>query len=471
MNHTILSASAGFGAIAATVSAILFLGCNSASDTPAAQAQISRPSQSPVDHKKDASGGAATISPTVEDLYRVTIQPVQVVSYESTAVYAKASGFLKNVEFDIGDRVEKDQILAELLIPEMDQELAQKAAAVEQAGAAVEQARARSETAGALVTATEAQLAEAQASIAQHEAELVFRRAEYKRIAELVKSRSVTEALQDEKLKHLQTAEAARAAAQAHVKSAEARVQVEQSRQREAKADLSFAQTLWEVADANLEQTRVLMKYAQIRAPYDGLITRRWIDSGDFVASAANSKMEPLFTVDRIDRLRLVFDIPESESALIQIGQPTSLVVDALKNRTFAGRIKRTTGVLDPQTRTLRVEAELDEPSESLRPGMYGMIIVTLVERPQVLTVPTRCIQYENGSPYVVCTNDGRAEKRAVKVGYSDNLRTEIVEGAEPSDVIVSEAGDYDMDLADHRQASLKKYAKENNSLKKSTPN
>jgi multidrug efflux pump subunit AcrA (membrane-fusion protein) len=81
--------------------------------------------------------------------------------------------------------------------------------------------------------------------------------------------------------------------------------------------------------------------------------------------AANRGNSEPLFTVDRIDWLRIVFDVPESESALIHVGQRTSLVVDALKGRTFNGQIVRTTEVLDPQTRTLRVEAELDTGSPS----------------------------------------------------------------------------------------------------------
>ncbi|MEX0726426.1 MAG: hypothetical protein WD065_09180, partial [Planctomycetaceae bacterium] len=76
MNRMILSSSAGIGAIAATVSAFLFLGGNSASDTPALQAQVSRARPSPVDPKSDARGDTTTVNPTVEDLYRVTTQPV-----------------------------------------------------------------------------------------------------------------------------------------------------------------------------------------------------------------------------------------------------------------------------------------------------------------------------------------------------------------------------------------------------------
>jgi membrane fusion protein (multidrug efflux system) len=108
------------------------------------------------------------------------------------------------------------------------------------------------------------------------------------------------------------------------------------------------------------------------------------------VASAATNKAEPLFTVERDDKLRLVFDIPESKCTFCQIGQPTSMVVDSLKGTTFNGRIVRTAGVLDKRTRTLRVEAELDKPNGKLRPGMYGMITVTLEPPKQVTEAGSR---------------------------------------------------------------------------------
>jgi len=155
------------------------------------------------------------------------------------------------------------------------------------------------------------------------------------------------------------------------------------------------------------------------------------------VASAANGRSEPLFMVERFDTLRLVFDVPESESALIQVGQPTSLVVDALKNRSFSGRIMRTTGVLDTKTRTLRVEAELDKPAASLRPGMYGMITVTLAERRQAVMLPTRCIHFDGSSPYVVRSSNGVAEKCPVELGYSDGNRSEIIRGVAPDDYVI----------------------------------
>jgi len=438
VSRIIYGSSAGVVGVAAVVAAVLLLGSNPGIKTPTAQAQGPQPFQPPGSKKEPGTvNGVQTVSPTVEDLHRLTTQPVQVESYESTAVHAKAAGFLKNVQFDIGDRVAKDQVLAELWIPEMDQELLQKAALVKQARSVSEQAQAQLATAKALVAAVGAELAESKAAIAQHEAELVYRRMEHRRIAALVQSRSVNEAIEDEKLKQLQSAEAALAAAHARVRSAEARVLVEQARHEEAQANLVLTLSQLEVAEANLEQTRIIMRYAQIRAPYDGLISRRWVDSGDFVASAAGGKSEPLFTVDRIDKLRLVFDVPESESALIQVGQPTSLVVDALKNRSFSGRVVRTTGVLDAKTRTLRVEAELDEPATSLRPGMYGMITVTLAERPQAVVLPTRCIHFDDLRPYVFCADDGAAKRRPVELGYSDGTRSEIISGIGPNDIVI----------------------------------
>lgn len=440
MSRIIYGSSAGVVATAAVVAAVLLAGSGDGIDSSTARAEGRQTSQSPAGGGQpdaDSDSGVRTVHPTVEDLLRTTTQPVQVEAYESTAIYAKASGFLKHVPFDIGDRIERDQVLAELWIPEMDQELLQKTALVEQARAVVDQSQAQLTTAQALIATAEAELAETRAEIAQHEAELVYRRSEHRRIAELVRSQSVTESIEDEKRKQMHSAEAALAAAQARVRSAEVGVQVSQARQQEATAGLLLAESRLKVAEADLEQTRTIMQYARIRAPYDGLITRRWVDSGAFVASAATSKSEPLFTFDRIDRLRLVFDIPESESTMVQAGQPVSLVVDALKNRKFSGKVVRTAGVLDTRTRTLRVEAELDRLPAGLRPGMYGMITVTLADKSQTVMLPTRCIHFEDDAPYVLCYDRGVPVKRPVELGYSDRTRCEIVSGVGPDDRVL----------------------------------
>lgn len=169
---------------------------------------------------------------------------------------------------------------------------------------------------------------------------------------------------------------------------------MEEARLLHAKANVAHAEAKLHVAKAALEQVKILIDYAQIRAPYSGLVTKRWADKGDFIANVVNSKSEPLFTIERVDRLRIIFDIPEAESAQIQPEQHATLVVDALKGRTFDGQIARSAGVLDPRTRTLRVEAELDAPDAVLRPGMYGMISIKLAERKDAVFVPARSLRY-----------------------------------------------------------------------------
>ncbi len=310
--------------------------------------------------------GALAQSPT-STARSSTRQPAQVLPYEKAEILAKASGFVSRVHVDIGDRVEKDQVLAELWIPEMDQDRLVAVATVNEAAATVRQME-------AAIVAAKAKLHEAQAGVAQYQADVDFRRGEHDRIAQLVAKQALNEKLLAEQRNQFRSAESALAAAEAAVTSAEANVEV-------ASANLSHAQARQKLAEANLKKTEVLMSYAQVRAPFAGLVTHRNVDTGDFVASAAGNHPEPIFTLCTVDRLRIVADIPESQAAQIRVGQRAEFVCDVMKESPFPGTIKRMTGVLDPRTRTLRVEAELDKPNDELRPGMYGSLTVTLTPR------------------------------------------------------------------------------------------
>lgn len=322
-------------------------------------------------------------------------QPAQVEPYERAHIYAKASGFVSAVYVDIGDVVEKGDLLAELSIPEMEHEKLHQQALVDQAKSGVRQAEARVESARAEMAAAEARVDAATAGLARHEAEISLARSELNRITDLVRSRSLNAALQDEKQQQLRAAEAALLVTRAEIASAESVVQVEQSDLRQAEADLAYARSVVEVAESSLQRTMVLMEYSRITAPFSGQIIQRSIDPGDFVTSAVASKGEPLFSLNSIGRFRIVFDVPEASATKIRIGQPVELKVDSLVGETFRGSVRRTSGQLDSRTRTLRVEGELDpaevlavsetEPehavaggSRLLRPGMFGMITVTL---------------------------------------------------------------------------------------------
>lgn len=411
--------------------------------TPAvAQTPAARATKTAADTSEDATGAVrvTVVQPTVEPLRRVTSQPAHIEPFEQTSLFAKASGFIAEVKADIGDRVKKDQVLVELSIPEMQQERVQKLAAIEEARAAVGQSEARVVAAQSMIDAAQARRDEAVATIAQQDAEIAFRQSEHARIAELVTAKSVNEALRDEKLKQLQAAKAGLVAAQAAVRSAEANIKVERARKTQAEADLAHAIAQRQVTEASLRQTEILMDYATIKAPYAGVITRRWANTGDFIRSAAVGQNEPLFTLVKVDPLRIVADIPENDSSLIRDDQPATLTIDALKGRPFAGRVKRSTGVLDPKTRTLRVEVELDQPDPQLRPGMYGALTITLAERKQAILVPSRCLRFEGDRAFVLIAAKGKAEKRTVTVGFNDGNRVEITTGLNSDDTVIAES-------------------------------
>ena len=131
------------------------------------------------------------------------------------------------------------------------------------------------------------------------------------------------------------------------------------------------------MAEVDLKRTEVLMEYAVIRAPYDGLVTERLIDTGDFARSAANGTAEPLFTVMRLAPLRIVVDIPESDAHWVRPGLPAMLTVNGIKDHQCACVVKRVAEMLDPRTHAMRVEVEVTEPVEGLRPGMYGAATIT----------------------------------------------------------------------------------------------
>lgn len=320
--------------------------------------------------------------------------PAQVEPYERAELFAKASGFVSIVKVDIGDVVKKGQLLAELSIPEMKPELLQKQALLDQTRAAISQseagvasARAKIVAAKASVAAAVSQVTAASAQLKKHKADIAFAQSELSRITTLVSSRAINASMQDEKQQQLRASKAALSSAEADVQSAQSHslavksgVQVAEADLKQAEADLVYAQSQSKVAEAALAHTVALMEYATIKAPFDGRISHRGIDTGDFVISAASAKTmgDSLFTLNRIGRFRIVFDVPESFATHVQIGQKVELKVDSVKEGSFTGEIKRTTGELDKRTRTLRVEAEVTDDKSKLRPGMYGTITVTV---------------------------------------------------------------------------------------------
>jgi multidrug efflux pump subunit AcrA (membrane-fusion protein) len=457
-HRTVSRVGAGLALMSATALAAAFLiglpGCSN--KEPAAQAQAGK--QSAANAGPDQAAQVKTVRPTREHLKRLsTPQPAHVEPYEKTDIYAKVSGYLdvlgpalgpdgkplldkngKPRPLDIGDRVAKDQVLAKLSVPEMDQERLQKAALVDQAQAEVGQAEAALEAAEALTSAAKAKIEEASSLLAKYDAEVAFRKVEYERHLQLFKDRAQQKEVVDEKLNQLRAAQAAFMAGKAAVTTAEANFKVEQARLTKAKADVASAEARWKVAKANLEHTVILLSYATIKAPYDGVLTRRLVDTGAFIQSAAAGKPEPLFTLARVDRLRIITDITKEEAGLVEIGQPATLVVEGARGQSLAGKVVRFADALDAGTRTMRTEVELDAPAKNLRPGMFGSVTIRLIDFPDALFLPTSALVTGGGKPAIWVVEEGKVRRQEVELGYNDGIRVQILRGLTGNEQVIA---------------------------------
>jgi RND family efflux transporter MFP subunit len=204
----------------------------------------------------------------------------------------------------------------------------------------------------------------------------------------------------------------------------------------EAKGRLDTA--IAEKAEAEAE-----MAYATIQAPFDGVVTSRAIDPGDMVYQASSPKGsgQPLLRVAKLDVIRVKTYVPERDSTWVDVGDPAVVAFDALPATTFAGKVARLSGVLDPSTRTMLVEVDLPNADGRIRPGFYGRTQITLERRDRVLALPTVAVRDDGGNAYVyVVAPDDTAKKTPVTLGLQDAGWVEIEAGLDGGERVIAGA-------------------------------
>jgi RND family efflux transporter MFP subunit len=178
-----------------------------------------------------------------------------------------------------------------------------------------------------------------------------------------------------------------------------------------------------------------MLGYTRIEAPYDGIITRRNVDTGHLTRPGSDAP--PLFIAARTDVVTIVVDIPESYSTEVDTGDRATVKLQAMKGRTVEGTVTRTAWALDPKTRTIRVEIDIPNPGGKLRPGIYAYATVIVEEHTDVLTIPTTAVLTEKDKASCFVVAGGKAVRRTIKTGLSDGTRTEITSGLEEGEVVV----------------------------------
>jgi HlyD family secretion protein len=374
-----------------------------------------------------------TAAPERMTVRRTTEQPGQIEAFEVTAMHAKLAGYVQSVSADIGDRVKKGQVMAELRVPEVEADLKQKRAMIEQAQAEQKQAEATVEVSRAGVKSAEAKVAEIQAGIRRSEADVARWRAEFTRIEQLVRERAQTGSLLDETRSKLKAAEATGEEVRARVKSAEAALAEARALLDKARSDVQAAISHVEVARFEAERAEAMEGYTRIEAPYDGVVTRRRVDTGQLTTPGTAG--EPLFVVARSDKVTISVGVPETEAPFVDAGDAARVRLLALDGRTFEGKVTRTAWALDAATRTLLAEIDLED--EALRPGLYAYATIIAEEHKDALTVPTTAVVKDGGKSFCVAVVGGHARRREIKVGLVEGKRTEVLSGLDEGERVV----------------------------------
>jgi RND family efflux transporter MFP subunit len=417
--------------LALLIATTIFVGCNHTSATSEATAT-------------EAAHGVMRVTPIKavrKTLVRMTEQPGQIEAFEATAIHPKLAGFVKKVHVDLGDKVtgptrtstdqpeQPGQVLAELEMPELEAELKQKQALVAQAAAEVTQSEAAIKVAMSAKTSAEALVAEAKASVERADAMYERWKSEFERVRELVAKQAVTQKVADETEQQFKAAAAARREIAAKIKSAQAKLAESDANIEKANADLEAARSKHKVAQADEQKTLALLSYATLRAPFDGVIAERNLDTGHLVQTSGTSG-KPLFVVVKADTVRIFLDVPEADAGFVAPGSSAKIKIPALSATPFDGQVTRTSWTLQTTSRTLRTEIDILNPDGKLRPGMYATAEIEVARRADVLSLPKGAILKQGAESFCLSiSSEKKIVKLPIKTGIVAGTDVEVVSG------------------------------------------
>lgn len=246
------------------------------------------------------------------------------------------------------------------------------------------------------------------------------------RFQELVASKAVQSNVLDEKDRLVSGAQAAWEGSQAKLQAFAADLAVVSSKLATARADLLVKEAQIRVARDELERARILAEYGQIRAPFDGIISMRSMDEGDFVQNASTGQARLLMTVISINKVRVALQVPERDALWLRIGTETVVHLDARGSWQVTGRVARMDHSLDSQSRTMRVEIDLENSDRKLLPGMYGQVTLVLQKIEYAYAIPATAVFSRQGENFIIIANDGIAHRQRVRIRFDDGHELEV---------------------------------------------
>jgi len=317
----------------------------------------------------------ATVHPS-SDVIKVTL-PATTTAFEAANIFARASGYIEKRYVDIGDRVKKGDLLAEITAPELDQQIAQAQATLAQNQAALQQAQASRELAD--VTNS--------------------------RDSNLVKQGWLTAQQGDNDRLTLRAQQAAVNVAQSNITAQEAQIRV-------------------------LQQEKA---YQRVVAPFDGVITQRNVDNGSLVSAGSTF----MFTLMHSNVIRTQVFVPQDEAFGVAPGVDADIRVPEIPGRTFPGKVTRIATALQPGSRTLLTEIDVPNPDGALNPGIYCTVELSIPRKTPSVSVPADALVFNQHGLHVAVVRNGTVHLQQVSIARDFGTSIEVREGVQPGDQVV----------------------------------
>jgi RND family efflux transporter MFP subunit len=336
------------------------------------------------------------VHPSPGDMRNEVLLPGNVQPFIDAPIYARATGYVKRWSADIGARVKAGQVLAELDAPDLDQQVQQAKANLQQGQSALEQSLASYD------------MGKSNEELARITAD------RWKNLA----GRGVVSKQENDQY-------------QSQYQSQVANLQALDKAINAARGNVASMQ-------ANLSRLEDLQGYKSVRAPFDGVITARNTDVGALVNGGNGAPNQELFHEAAVDKLRVFINVPEAYSRAAIPGISATLTLAEFPGRGFQGKLVRTTGAIDPGTRTLLTEIEVYNPSGELKPGSYAEVHLKLPSATQSLMLPVNAIIFRSEGLQVAAVRPGnKVELVSVTTGKDSGTQVEILSGLSANDSVI----------------------------------
>jgi membrane fusion protein (multidrug efflux system) len=334
--------------------------------------------------QSDAQPIVSVAAPKIAQPLKELHIPCDIRPFADTSIFPQTTGYLKKWNVDIQDHVTADQIIAIIDTPQVDAELAQSLAALDQAKANVNKANADLDLAKKTLVMYQESSKSNPGSVAELDLE------------------------------------------------------TKQSAAQDAQAALDLAVADEKAGDATVKQYQVLQGFEIVKSPFAGTVTARNYDNGALVSP---TEALPMFRIEQTDTLRVFASVPQTYATSIREGQDAYLTLRNYPGRKFTGKVARSAGALNASTRTLSYELDFPNADGAIYAGMYGDATIPVEEQQATMTIPTSALIFNSSGLRAAVVEDGVVHLKILEVGRDFGNEIEVTSGLDKDDQVVTNPG------------------------------